>query len=136
MDQKTPDKNDRLNISARWVEIWFVYSFRSLVGRLFGPVDLPFVSEGIMKFTSCASIAATNNNSSLGWWRKSWNENFILTLAFLFLIILFAFLSLLKGDFFWMMYLLNSVFFKEIFEELHLSIIPFWILTSIYWVFK
>ena len=73
MDGKTPDEKDKFNISANWVEISFFNSFRILVGRLFGPVNLSLFSEGIIKFTSCASATTTNNDSSLGWWRKYWN---------------------------------------------------------------
>ena len=56
-----------------------------MVGRLFGPADLPLFSEDIVKFTSCVSVAAMNYNSSFGWWKKSWNdlfENLILALVF------------------------------------------------------
>ena len=73
-----------LNVSARWVEMSFFSSFKILVGRLFGPVDLPLFSEDI-KFASCASVGVMNNYTALGWWRKSWNdlfENLILALVF------------------------------------------------------
>ena len=85
MDGNTPDEKDRLNMSARWVEISFFNSFKILVGRLFGPVELSLFSEDIIKFTSCASVGVINNDSSLGWWRKCWNrlfENLILPLVF------------------------------------------------------
>ena len=85
MDGNTPDEKDRLNMSARWVEMSFFNSFKILVGRLFGPVDLSLFSEDIIKFTSCASVGVMNNESALGWWRKSWNdlfENLILALVF------------------------------------------------------
>ena len=84
MDGNTPDEKDRLNMSARWVEISFFNSFKILVGRLFGPVDLSLFSEDI-KFTSCTSVGVMNNDSALRWWRKSWNglfENLVLALVF------------------------------------------------------
>ena len=65
MDGNTPDEKDRLNMSARGVEMSFFNSFKILVGRLFGPVDLPLFSEDI-KFTSCASVGVMNNDSALG----------------------------------------------------------------------
>ena len=34
----------------------FFKSFKILVGRLFGPVDLSPFSEDVIKFTSCASV--------------------------------------------------------------------------------
>ena len=84
-DEKTPDEKDKLNISARWVEISFFHSFRILFGRLFGPVDLSLFSEDVIKFTSCVSAIAISNDSSLGWWRKSWNDFFLnLMLALVF----------------------------------------------------
>ena len=76
MDGNTPDEKDRLNMSARWVEMSFFNSFKILVGRLFGPVDLSLFSEDIIKFTSCASAGVMNNDSALGWWRKFWNDLF------------------------------------------------------------
>ena len=66
MDGNTPDEKGRLNMSARLVEVSFFNSFKSLVGRLFGPVDLSLFSEGILKFTSGASVDVMNNDSSLG----------------------------------------------------------------------
>ena len=33
-----------------------------MIGRLFGPVHFPLFSEDIIKFISCASIAAINND--------------------------------------------------------------------------
>ena len=65
MDGNTPDEKDRLNMSARWVEISFFNSFKILVRRLFGLVDLSLFSEDIIKFTSCASVDVMNNDSSL-----------------------------------------------------------------------
>ena len=59
-------------------------SFKILVG-LFGPVNLSLFIEDIIKFSSCASVGVMNNDSALGWWRKSWNdlfENLILALDF------------------------------------------------------
>ena len=67
MGGNTPDEKDRLNMSARWVETSFFNSFKIFVGRLFGPVDLSQYSEGIVKFTSCASVGVMNNYSALGW---------------------------------------------------------------------
>ena len=68
-------------------------SFKILVGRLFGPVDLSLISEDIIKFTSSllhiikftSSVGVINNDSALGWWGKSWNdlfENLILPSVF------------------------------------------------------
>ena len=51
MDGNTPDEKDRLNMSARWVAMSFFDSFKILVGRLFGPVDLSLFGEDIIKFT-------------------------------------------------------------------------------------
>ena len=85
MDGNTPDVKDRLNMSARWVEMSFFNSFKILVGRIFGPVDLSLFSEDIIKLTSCAFVGVMSNVSALGWWSKSWNdlfENLILALAF------------------------------------------------------
>ena len=39
----------------------FFNSFKILVGRLFGPVDLSLFNEDIIKFTSCASVGVMNN---------------------------------------------------------------------------
>ena len=47
-----------------------------MIGRLFGSVDLLLFSEDITKFTSCACVGAMNNNPSLGWWQKYWNNLF------------------------------------------------------------
>ena len=44
----------------------FFNSFKILVGRLFGPVDLSLFSEDIIEFTSCASVGVMNNDSALG----------------------------------------------------------------------
>ena len=63
----------------------FFNSFKILVGRLFGSVDLSLFSDDIIKFTSCASVGVMNNVSELGWWSRSWNdlfENSILALVF------------------------------------------------------
>ena len=59
-DGNTPDEKD-----ARWVEMSFFNSFKILVGRLFGPVDLSLFSEDSIKFTSCASVGVLNNDSAL-----------------------------------------------------------------------
>ena len=83
IDGKTPHENYRWNISARWVEIIF-HNFIILVQRLFGPVDVSIWKENIIKFPSCTSVTAIYD-SSLRWWRKSWNdalENLILALVF------------------------------------------------------
>ena len=40
IDGNTADEKDRLNMSARWVEISCFNSFKNLVGKLFGTVDL------------------------------------------------------------------------------------------------
>ena len=56
-----------------------------MVGRLCGPVDLLLFSQDIIKFTLCASVDDMNNDFSLGWWKKYWNdlfENVILVLVF------------------------------------------------------
>ena len=85
MDGKTPEEKDRSNMPARWVEISCFNSFKILVGRLFGSVDLSLFREDIINFTSCESVGVTNDDSSLGWWRKSWNdlfENLIVALVF------------------------------------------------------
>ena len=58
-------------------------SFKILIGRLFGPVDLSLINEDIIKFTS--SVGVMSNDSALGWWGKSWNdlfENLILPSVF------------------------------------------------------
>ena len=84
-DGKTPEEKHRSNMSTRWVEISCFNSFKVLVGRLFEPGDLSLFREDIINFTSCASVGVTNNDSSLGWWRNSWNdlfENLILALVF------------------------------------------------------
>ena len=81
MDANTPDENDRLNMSGRWVKISFFNSFKMLVGRLFGPVDLSLFNEDIIKFNSFTSVGVMYNDASLGWWRNSSNnlfENLIL----------------------------------------------------------
>ena len=78
-------EKDRLNMSARWVEMSFINSFKILVGRLFGPVDFSLFSKDIIKLSSSESISVMNDDSALGWWRKSWNdlfENVILALVF------------------------------------------------------
>ena len=83
IDGKTPHENYRWNISARWVEIIF-HNFIILVQRLFGPVDVSIWKENIIRFPSCTSVTA-EYDSSLRWWRKSWNdalENLILALVF------------------------------------------------------
>ena len=85
MDGNTPDKKDRLNMSARWVEISFFNSFIILFGMLLGLVDLLLFNEDIINFTSGASVGVVQNDSSLGWWRKPWDylfENLILALVF------------------------------------------------------
>ena len=74
MDGKTHDEKDKLNVSARKVEVPFLIALEFWAETLFGPVDLLLFIEDNIKFTSCASAAAMNNNSSLGWWRKSWND--------------------------------------------------------------
>ena len=43
----------------------FSNSFKILVGRLFGPVDLSLFSQDIIKFTSCACAGIMNNESAL-----------------------------------------------------------------------
>ena len=48
------------------IEIYIFYSLTILVGRLSGPMDLSLLSEGFIKFTSRATVAAMNNDSSLG----------------------------------------------------------------------
>ena len=50
-------------MSNRRVEISFFNIFKILVGRLFRPVDLLLFSDNIIKFSSCASVGAMNNNS-------------------------------------------------------------------------
>ena len=52
----------------------FFNSFKILVGRLFGPVDLSLIREDIIKFTSSllhiikftSSVGVMNNDSALG----------------------------------------------------------------------
>ena len=39
-------------------------SFKILIGRLFGPVDLSLINEDIIKFTS--SVGVMSNDSALG----------------------------------------------------------------------
>ena len=46
-----------------------------MVGRLFGQMDLSLFNKDIIEFTSCASVSVVNNDSSLGWLRKSWNDS-------------------------------------------------------------
>ena len=47
-DGRTPNEKDRLNISARWIEISFFNSFRILAGRPFGPLDFSLFTEDII----------------------------------------------------------------------------------------
>ena len=63
MDGKTPHEKDPLNTSASWVEIPFLNSFRILVGRLFELLKLLLFIEDIIKFSSCTSVTAMNNDS-------------------------------------------------------------------------
>ena len=42
----------------------FFNSFKILVGRLFGPVDLLLFIEDIIMFTSCASVGVMINESA------------------------------------------------------------------------
>ena len=44
----------------------FINSFKILVGRLFGPVDLSLFSKDVIKFNSYESISVMNNDSALG----------------------------------------------------------------------
>ena len=44
----------------------FFNSFKILVARLFGAVDLSLFSKRYYKFTSCASVGVMNNDSALG----------------------------------------------------------------------
>ena len=38
-------------------------------------MDLLLFNKDIIEFTSCASVGVVNNDSSLGWLRKSWNDS-------------------------------------------------------------
>ena len=50
------EEKERLKISTRCVEIFFVSNFDILVGILFGPEDLLSLREDIMEITSSLSL--------------------------------------------------------------------------------